>query len=53
MRILCLGAGALGGYFGGRTDSVVNWLCATVAAMPGLLFILAVAMDQWIRKVKS
>ncbi len=36
--------GCLGGYFGGRTDSVVNWLCATVASMPGLLFILAVAM---------
>ncbi len=36
--------GCLGGYFGGRTDSVVNWLCATVAAMPGLLFILAVAL---------
>ena len=36
--------GCLGGYFGGRTDSVVVWLCATVASMPGLLFILAVAM---------
>jgi peptide/nickel transport system permease protein len=36
--------GCLGGYFGGRTDSVVNWLCATVASMPGLLFILAVAL---------
>lgn len=36
--------GCLGGYFGGRTDSIVNWLCATVASMPGLLFILAVAM---------
>jgi peptide/nickel transport system permease protein len=36
--------GCLGGYFGGRTDSVVNWLCATVAAMPVLLFIMAVAI---------
>ena len=36
--------GCLGGYCGGRPDSVVNWLCATVASMPGLLFILAVAM---------
>ncbi|MCL1921299.1 MAG: ABC transporter permease [Kiritimatiellaeota bacterium] len=36
--------GCLGGFFGGRTDSLVVWLCATVASMPGLLFILAVAM---------
>ncbi len=36
--------GCLGGYFGGRMDSVVVWLCATVASMPGLLFILAIAM---------
>ena len=36
--------GCLGGYFGGRIDSVVVWLCATVASMPGLLFILAIAM---------
>ena len=36
--------GCLGGYFGGKTDSVVVWLCATVASMPGLLFILAIAM---------
>ena len=34
----------LGGYFGGRADSLVVWLCATVASMPGLLFILAIAM---------
>jgi len=34
----------LGGFFGGRIDSAVVWLCATVASMPGLLFILAVAM---------
>ena len=26
--------GLLGGYFGGKTDSVVVWLCATVASMP-------------------
>jgi peptide/nickel transport system permease protein len=36
--------GCLGGYFGGRMDSLVVWLGATVASMPGLLFILAVAM---------
>lgn len=36
--------GCLGGYFGGRVDSGVVWLSATVASMPGLLFILAVAM---------
>ena len=33
--------GLLGGYFGGKVDSVVVWLCATVASMPGLLFRLA------------
>ena len=36
--------GLLGGYFGGKTDSLVNWLCTTVASMPGLLFILAIAL---------
>ena len=36
--------GLLGGYFGGRTDDVVVWLCATVASMPGLLFILAISL---------
>ena len=36
--------GCLGGYFGGRCDNFVVWLCATVASMPGLLFILAIAM---------
>ena len=36
--------GLAGGYFGGKTDSAVNWLCATVASMPGLLFILAIAL---------
>jgi peptide/nickel transport system permease protein len=36
--------GLLGGYFGGKTDSAVLWLCATVASMPGLLFVLAVSL---------
>lgn len=36
--------GCLGGYFGGRTDSLVVWLCATVAAMPSLLLVLAIAI---------
>ena len=36
--------GCLGGYFGGKMDSLVVWLCATVASMPGLLFILAIAL---------
>ena len=36
--------GLLGGYFGGKVDSLVVWLCATVASMPGLLFILAIAL---------
>lgn len=36
--------GALGGYFGGKTDAVIVWLYSTVASMPGLLFILAIAM---------
>ena len=35
--------GLFGGYFGGRVDSFVVWLCATVASMPGLLFILAIS----------
>ena len=36
--------GCLGGYFGGRMDAFVVWLCATVASMPSLLLILAVSM---------
>ncbi len=36
--------GLFGGYFGGRVDSFVVWLCATVASMPGLLFILAISL---------
>lgn len=35
--------GLSGGYFGGKVDSLVVWLCATVASMPGLLFILAIS----------
>lgn len=36
--------GLLGGYYGGWVDSFVVWLCATVASMPGLLFILAISL---------
>jgi len=36
--------GCIAGYFGGKVDDVVVWLYSTVAAMPGLLFILAIAM---------
>ena len=36
--------GLLGGYFGGKVDSLVVWLCATVASMPGLLFVLAISL---------
>lgn len=36
--------GLLGGYLKGAVDSAVVWLCATVASMPGLLFILAVSL---------
>ncbi|MBR1871024.1 MAG: ABC transporter permease [Kiritimatiellae bacterium] len=36
--------GLLGGYFGRWIDSLVVWLCATVASMPGLLFILAISL---------
>ena len=36
--------GLLGGYFGGKADSLVVWLCATVASMPGLLFVLAISL---------
>ena len=44
IAILGVLLGCLGGYFGGKIDSAVVWLCATVSAMPGLLFILAIAM---------
>lgn len=36
--------GCLAGYFGGRIDDFVVWLYSTIASMPGLLFILAIAM---------
>ncbi len=36
--------GLLGGYFGGWVDSLVVWATATVASMPGLLFILAISL---------
>jgi len=36
--------GCLAGYFGGKTDLAVVWLYSTFASMPGLLFILAIAM---------
>lgn len=36
--------GLCGGYFGGKVDSFVVWLSATVASMPGLLFILAISL---------
>lgn len=36
--------GCLGGYFGGWVDDLVVWLATTFAAIPGLLFVLAIAM---------
>jgi len=36
--------GGVAGYFGGKTDDFVVWLYSTFASIPGLLFILAVAM---------
>ena len=36
--------GCLGGYFGGKVDDAVVWLSTTFAAIPGLLFVLAIAM---------
>jgi len=36
--------GLLAGYFGGRTDRVIVWVYSTFASIPGLLFILAIAM---------
>ena len=36
--------GCLAGYFGGRTDDFIVWLFSTFAAIPGLLFIFAIAM---------
>jgi len=36
--------GCLAGYFGGKLDDFIVWLYTTFACMPGLLFILAIAM---------
>lgn len=36
--------GCLAGWFGGRVDDFVVWLYSTFASIPGLLFILAIAM---------
>ena len=36
--------GCLAGFMGGRVDDVIVWFYSTVASMPGLLFILAIAM---------
>jgi len=36
--------GCLAGFFGGKVDDVIVWIYSTVASMPGLLFILAIAM---------
>lgn len=36
--------GCLAGYFGGKTDDFVVWLYSTFSSIPGLLFILAIAM---------
>ena len=36
--------GCFAGYFGKRVDDIIVWFYSTVASMPGLLFILAIAM---------
>ena len=36
--------GCVAGYFGGRVDDAIVWLYSTFASMPGLLFILSIAM---------
>ena len=36
--------GCLGGYFGGKVDDAVVWISTTFASIPGLLFVLAIAM---------
>jgi len=36
--------GLCAGYFGGRVDDAVVWLDSTIASVPGLLFILAIAL---------
>lgn len=39
-----LALGLCAGYFGGRVDDAVVWLYSTVASVPGLLLILAIAL---------
>ncbi len=36
--------GCIAGYFGKKIDDIIVWFYSTVASMPGLLFILAIAM---------
>ena len=36
--------GAVAGFFGKRTDDIVVWIYSTIASMPSLLFILALAL---------
>jgi peptide/nickel transport system permease protein len=36
--------GCLAGFIGGKVDDIIVWFYSTVASMPGLLFILAIAM---------
>jgi ABC-type dipeptide/oligopeptide/nickel transport system permease subunit len=36
--------GCMAGFFGGKIDDFIVWFYSTVASMPGLLFILAIAM---------
>lgn len=36
--------GIIAGYFGGKIDDFINWIYATFAAMPTMLFILAFAL---------
>ncbi len=36
--------GCIAGYYGGKVDDFIVWLYSTFASMPGLLFILAIAM---------
>lgn len=36
--------GCIAGYYGKRIDDIIVWFYSTVASMPGLLFILAIAM---------
>ena len=36
--------GCIAAYYGGKVDDIIVWFYSTVASMPGLLFILAIAM---------